>query len=316
MFASPKKLRAKGILGLNQRNADYIMRYNKRSRYPLVDDKLKTKQLAQDADIAVPSLYGVIETERQIRDFGKMVENYDQFVIKPAQGAGGDGIVVVTGRSGEFFRKVNGQLMTLDYMTHYLSNILSGMHSLGGLPDCAMIEYMVQFDPIFSELSYQGVPDVRVIVFQGIPVAAMIRLPTRLSDGKANLHQGAIGVGIDLKTGITGLGVTQNRVQSFHPDTMNDTRGLTIPHWQKIMELSAQCADIVQLGYLGVDIVLDKHLGPLVLELNARPGLNVQLANNRGLLLNLKKIERLSVIPNSVEERVHYAQNTLLGDSD
>jgi alpha-L-glutamate ligase-like protein len=316
MFASPKRLRELGILGLNQRNADYIMRYNKRSRYPLVDDKIITKKLAQEAGIAVPALYGVIETERQIRDFSKLVENYDQFVIKPAQGAGGDGIVVVTGRSGDYFRKANGELMTLDYLTHYLSNILSGMHSLGGLPDCAMIEYMVQFDPVFNELSYQGVPDVRVIVFQGIPVAAMIRLPTRLSDGKANLHQGAIGVGIDLKTGITGLGVTQNRVQNFHPDTMSDTRGLTIPHWQHIMELSAQCADIVQLGYLGVDIVLDKQLGPLVLELNARPGLNVQLANDRGLLLNLRHVEKLKSLPVSVQDRVEYAQTHLAAAAD
>lgn len=311
MFASPKQLRAQGILGLNQRNADYIMRYNQRNRYPLVDDKIMTKKLAQEAGIAVPELYGVIKTEHGIRDFSQLVESHRQFVIKPAQGAGGDGIVVVTGRSGEYFRKANGQLMTLDSLTHHLSNILSGMHSLGGLPDYAMVEYMVQFDPTFDELSYQGVPDIRVIVFQGIPVAAMIRLPTRLSDGKANLHQGAIGVGIDLKTGVTGLGVTQNRVQSFHPDTMSDTRGLVIPHWQHIMELSAKCADMVQLGYLGVDIVLDKHLGPLVLELNARPGLNVQLANDRGLLLNLRQVEALEKLPVSVKDRVDYAQHSL-----
>jgi len=37
------------------------------------------------------------------------------------------------------------------------------------------------------------------------------------------------------------------------------------------------------LGYLGVDIVLDKAYGPMLLELNARPGLAIQVANQAGL---------------------------------
>ena len=40
----------------------------------------------------------------------------------------------------------------------------------------------------------------------------------------------------------------------------------------------------LQLGYVGVDIVLDANYGPMVLEANARPGLNIQIANNQGLL--------------------------------
>jgi hypothetical protein len=37
--------------------------------------------------------------------------------------------------------------------------------------------------------------------------------------------------------------------------------------------------------------VIDQLLGPLILELNARPGLNIQLANGEGLLHRLNTID-------------------------
>jgi len=36
-----------------------------------------------------------------------------------------------------------------------------------------------------------GLPDIRIICFNMVPVIAMLRIPTELSDGKANLHSGA-----------------------------------------------------------------------------------------------------------------------------
>lgn len=314
MIISPKKLRAYGVLGINQRNADFIMRYNDRSRYPLVDDKLETKKLARAHGIAVPDLYETIETEREIEDVIERLKGYPGFVIKPANGSGGNGVLVVSEHRGKHFLRSSGDLMMPSQLHHYVSNILSGMYSLGGVPDKAMVEYLVRFDPAFDGISYRGVPDIRVIVFKGIPVAAMLRLPTRSSDGKANLHQGALGVGIYLDTGRTGLGISQDRLFDVHPDTGHSIRDVEIPHWQKILELSTQCADIVQMGYIGVDIVLDKNLGPLVLELNARPGLNVQLACGRGLMLNLERVESLVEPPQSIEQRVAYCQNSLCVD--
>lgn len=62
------------------------------------------------------------------------------------------------------------------------------------------------------------------------------------------------------------------------------------------------------LGYIGVDIVLDRDLGPLVLELNARPGLSIQLANKIGLLPRLQRIENFNQIPSSVPDRVALAK--------
>ncbi|WP_348673014.1 alpha-L-glutamate ligase-like protein [uncultured Abyssibacter sp.] len=297
-------LREAGILSMNQRNADYIMLNNKRRLYPLVDDKLKTKELAQQAGIAVPELYGVVKTEHAIGDLEDLLGEHRSFVVKPAHGSGGNGILVITDRRQSRYVKASGSMMSADDLNHHISNILSGMFSLGGMPDHAMVEYCVQFDPIFEDVAFQGVPDIRTIVFRGVPVASMVRLPTRASDGKANLHQGAVGAGIDMATGLTQSGVCQNARVTTHPDTGAPLAGISIPGWDKLLLLAARCYDLAALGYLGVDVVLDREHGPLVLELNARPGLSIQLANRRGLLPALKAIERMKTIPTSADERV------------
>lgn len=308
MFKTWLNLRKAGIVGMNRRNADYISAYNQRSHYPLVDDKVRTKLLAAKAGIAVPELYGVIEIEHDIANLMAIVKDHEDFVIKPAHGSGGNGIVVVTGRLYDRYRLSNGNLLTQDELGYHVSNILSGLYSLGGQPDQALIEYRVKFDPIFDSVSYQGVPDIRTIVFKGVPIAAMVRLPTRMSDGKANLHQGAVGAGVDLVTGRTGSAVWQNFPIDRHPDTGAPISGVQIPRWEKLLTLAAQCHDLVDLGYMGVDIVLDRDLGPLVLELNARPGLSIQIANAKGLNGLLRNVEQLETIPTSPQERAALGQ--------
>jgi alpha-L-glutamate ligase-like protein len=308
MFGTWLKLRRQGIVGMNQRNADYILRYNKRSLFPLVDDKVQTKYLAIASGIAVPELYGVIEIQHDVANLPKIVGNRNDFVIKPAHGSGGNGICVITGRLNERYRQNNGDLLTEEAIEYHVSNILSGLYSLGGQPDQALIEYRVKFDPLFEAVSYRGVPDIRTIVFRGVPVASMVRLPTRMSDGKANLHQGAVGAGIDLSTGRTTYAVWQNSPIEQHPDTGATISGLEIPHWHKLLTLAAQCHDLVGLGYLGVDVVLDRELGPLVLELNARPGLSIQIANGRGMNKILNKIDGLKEIPISASDRATLGQ--------
>ena len=308
MFALAKTLTERGVLGLNHRNAGYTLWHNPRHLYPLVDDKLTTKRLAEGAGLSVPPLYGVIEIEHQVRELSSLLKPYEDFVVKPAQGSGGDGIIVITGRRKERYRKASGQLITQEDLDHHVSNTLSGLYSLGGHPDKALIEYRVQFDPIFETISFQGVPDIRIIVFLGVPVMAMVRLPTRMSDGKANLHQGAIGAGIDLATGHTLSGVWKNEIVTEHPDTEQPIIGVHIPHWQTLLHQAAQCYELTGLGYQGVDLVLDKTKGPLILELNARPGLNIQIANQAGLLPRLRIVEQEAHRLTSLDDRLLFAQ--------
>jgi hypothetical protein len=84
-----------------------------------------------------------------------------------------------------------------------------------------MIEYRVKFDEVFDPISFGGVPDIRIIVLRGIPFVAMVRLPTAESDGKANLHKGGVGVGLDLVNGRTLHGMQNGKTTEIHPDTAN-----------------------------------------------------------------------------------------------
>ncbi len=296
MFSVARKLRKNGVLGLNERNADFIMRLNPRRFYPRVDDKALTKELALAAGMAVPDLYGVIVHQAEVKNFPAIVRDQTSFVVKPAQGSGGDGILVITGRSErkrDCFRLSSGVLITDEEIQHHISNIVGGQYSLSGTRDKALIEYCVQFDPTFAAVSYQGVPDIRVVVYRGYPAMAMVRLPTRASDGKANLHQGAVGAGVCIATGTTLTGVHHNEIVEDHPDTGALVAGIEIPQWDFILESSARGYEVTGLGYLGVDMVIDNHLGPLILEMNARPGLNIQIANATGLAGRVSQIDRI-----------------------
>lgn len=272
------------------------MKLNPRRLFPRVDDKVLTKELALEAGMAVPELYGVINNQADVRNLAMLVSERESFVVKPARGSGGDGILVITGRSKRIrtsFRLASGLLITESELAHHISNIIGGQYSLSGTKDKALIEYCVQFDPLFAEVSYQGVPDIRVIVYRGYPIMAMVRLPTRRSDGKANLHQGAVGAGICISTGETRHGVLDNVVVDDHPDTGALISGLQIRQWDFILQLAAKGMEVTGLGYLGVDIVIDRDRGPLILEMNARPGLNIQIANLAGLAERTGRIDEI-----------------------
>ena len=307
MFKLYRKLSEIGLLSINQRNAGFVLPYNDRKLYPIVDDKLKTKHLALEHGIDVPKLYAVIDSEQQVPHIETLLDKYDDFVIKPAHGAGGDGIMVITDKVKGHYRKSSGALITTDDIEYHLSCTLSGADSLGGHPDKALIEHRVNVDPVFESISYEGVPDIRIIVVLGYPAMAMVRLPTRMSDGKANLHQGAIGVGVDLATGLTLGGVWHNDKIDYHPDTLNDIVGIKVPFWDEMLNISASCYELTGLGYLGVDLVLDKDHGPLMLELNARPGLNIQIANRDGLLHRYRSIEKQALKKEQVAERISFS---------
>lgn len=290
-YCSPLTLGRLGIMGMNQRNVRYIGRYNDRALYPLVDNKLLTKEMAIKNRVQTTNLIGVIRHQYDVANFTKIVKNRSGFCIKPAHGSGGKGILVITSAVRRRFTKPNGQVLRAFDIERHISNILAGLFSLGGKQDSALIEDLINFDDVFADYSYEGVPDVRVIVFRGYPVMSMMRLSTAASDGKANLHQGAVGVGICLRTGKAVRAVQYNEPILKHPDTGALLSGLRVPKWREVLNLASRCYDMSHLGYIGTDIVLDKQRGPLLLELNARPGMAIQTANGAGLLPRLRFVE-------------------------
>jgi alpha-L-glutamate ligase-like protein len=291
LFGAARRLKELGILSMNRRNAACILDHNPRSRYPLVDDKLRMRDLCVRIGVPTPAIFGVLSYHSMLRRLRDHLGALSDFVIKPSRGSAGRGVLVVVGREGDHYLRHSGTPLRLEQIRQHLSDILSGMYSLGGHPDRALLQQRVRLHPAFAPLSYQGIPDVRVILFRNRPAMAMLRLPTKASGGRANLHQGGIGAGIDLETGLTRRAVLRNRVVDHHPDTGRAVVGMRVPFWKEVLEMSERVAEAVGLGYLGVDIVIDVKDGPLLLEANARPGLAIQTANGLGLVPCLERIE-------------------------
>jgi len=302
-----QKSKYKDILGLNRRNQDYIRPYNPPSAKRIADNKILTKKVLAKENIKTSEVYKLVRNKQQLRflDWDSLPKS---FVIKPNQGTGGNGIIVFYGKKkGQYaWIRPNGEVMTRNDIILHIENILEGRFSMGNKKDIAIIEERVKTDPLLKQYSYKGVPDIRVICFNGVPIMAMTRIPTKRSNGTANLHSGAICTGIDIATGITTYSM-QMKTNSPFSDTYEDIEttqdlkenkilsGIHIPEWDTILEIALICQKVSKLGYIGVDIALDAEHGPIVFELNARPGLGIQVANKAGLRWRLEKVKDVEV---------------------
>lgn len=291
LWAWPSELQEAGVLGINHRNLVFIQESNLRALYPRVDDKTITKGICHEHGIPVPETYCVIRKYGDVRRFMELIGNRSEFVIKPASGAAGRGIVVIAKRDGSDFVTASGKTVTGGDLHYHLSTILSGLFSLGGQLDNAIVEQRIIIHPVLERIAIGGTPDIRVILYRGVPVMAMTRLPTIESQGRANLHQGAAAAAIHLVTGRTFGGVCNNRMISRHPDTGELIAGLEVPGWKDVITSAMRLSDALEMGYVGVDFVVDAEIGPVVLEANARPGLAIQVAHRYGLLPRLRLID-------------------------
>ncbi len=283
------------ILGINARSAEYLKLNGKLAR-KRADDKLLTKRILKKKKIPHPELLGVLANHRKVNEFdwNKLKGG---FVIKPVKGFGGQGILLCrksVKEEGKFVLP-NGKRITENDLKLHALDIVEGRYSHNNLPDKAMIEERIKIHPKFRKMAVGGAPDIRVIVFNRVPVMAMLRLPTEESQGKANLHQGALGLGIDLATGITTHGVYKNEPIKYFPDSNQKLNGIAIPHWNKMLKMAVQTQMASKLSYLSVDMLVDAEKGPVVLELNDQPGLSIQLANMAGLKKRLERVEGLEV---------------------
>jgi alpha-L-glutamate ligase-like protein len=293
LFAWPHELREAGVLGINHRNLAFIQESNPRALYPRVDDKTVTKSICHANDIPVPETYAVVRRYGDMRRLADLIGDRSEFVVKPASGAAGRGIVVVAHRRGTDYETSSGRVISAGEMQYHLSTILSGLYSLGGQVDKAIIEQRIIMHPTMQRIAVGGTPDVRVILYRHVPVMAMVRLPTIQSEGRANLHQGAAAAAVHLVSGRTFGGVCNNRMITRHPDTGELIGGLEIPGWRDLLAAAMRLSDALEMGYIGVDFVIDAKIGPVVLEANARPGLAIQVAHRTGILPRLRLIDSM-----------------------
>jgi alpha-L-glutamate ligase-like protein len=282
------------MLGMNARNYLYIRKFNRRSQKLVADDKLLTKKRLIKKEVPTNNILAVFRSLQDVRAFDWTSLPAD-FAVKPARGYGGRGITVVTAWDGTKGKLGKSDTIDIHELERIIFGALDGEHSLNNLPDAAFIEERIISHSFFKKYISKGVPDLRLIVCNRVPVMAMMRLPTIYSDGKANLHLGALGVGIDMRTGITTYGVVHNQPVEYIPGSKIKVRGIKIPDWDKILEIAVKAQQCSKLGFAGIDIVIDQNKGPLVLEINARPGLGIQVANQASLRTRLERIADLNV---------------------
>ncbi|EMA29665.1 sugar-transfer associated ATP-grasp domain-containing protein [Haloarcula japonica] len=298
------------VLTMRVRNRDYVSRYNP---LPLMGlyNKSRMKQFLHGLNIPTPETFLIVETESDLEEFRALLKKRDRFVVKPIDGMGGRDVLVVRGREGDDgeFRTNRGNL-TADEITSHTRKICVGGTADYGAKTSALVEALVTPESLLADRIKSGVPDLRVITLHGFPIMAMTRLPTDESKGTANIHTGAVAVAIDISSGKASGGYqqTQDRYVSQHPDT-GASLSFTIPDWQDVLTTASRAAIASGFGYTGVDIVFDADQGPMVLEVNRRPGLGIQNANMAGLLGRLRFVEAQGVSNQfiSANERVRRA---------
>lgn len=288
--------RANSILGMNARNLVFIRPHNPSKAVKIANNKLATKERLLDAGLPTAQLYGTIHNRKELFNFD-WNSLPSSCVVKPNLGLGGGGIVVLYGKDKQNrWISASDETFSAADLRRHVSNILDGNYSMSNVPDIAYFEERLRLTEEFKNVAYKGIPDIRVLVFNSVPVMAMLRLPTKESEGKANMQLGGIGVGIDLVTGVTTYAAAKKvGAVSVHPDFNTPLRGIQIPDWENILRISIEAARAIGLGYAGIDIVLDKQYGPVVLEVNGHPGIEIQNANRLSLRDRLQRVAGLSI---------------------
>lgn len=280
--------RAANVLSINNRNLGFIYPHNKRCDFPIANDKLLCKEILSAVDVAVPDTHFSYSYFYDLKDLAQDLSTLQDFVIKPANGSGGNGIIVIVRQADGGWYSAGGSFYGVEEIKKHISDIIFGVFS-HDMQDTAIIEQRIIQHVHMNEICDLGLADVRIILFKHQPVMAMSRIPTSESDGKANLHQGAIGLGINIESGKTQHAIKAGEAITHHPDSQKPLLDITIPYWSEAMLMASKAASTVPLKYLGVDIAISDK-GPVMIEINARPGIEIQNANNTAMRQQLDQI--------------------------
>ncbi len=284
--------RWKDVLGMNARNA-IVEGENPPDAIRLVNSKSATKEALEKVGVPYPKTLYTVEGRRELSqlDWDALPEGW---VLKPNLGRRGAGILLASRRDpeGDGWLTGSGRRLTRAEILDHLRFVLDGEFSLENVPrDMAFFEELIKPHPTLARLVPSGLPDVRLVCYRNRMLLAMMRLPTFSSEGRANLHQGAIGAAVDLETGRVTRATAHHTFTEHHPDTGEKLVGLEVPEWGEILEIAKRCCKASKLRYSGVDIVVDEKRGPLVLEINARPGLEIQNISGVGLAAMIRSGE-------------------------
>ncbi len=293
------------VLGMNARNQLFVT-LNPPFSKSVCHSKYATKVLLMNAGIPTPNVYGILASTEDVNEF-----NWDHleadFVIKPTNGHAGKGVIAFKKKVKDHWIDVVGHHWDKDDLILHCLDILEGQYSSHGAAPKVIVEERIIPHSTLMKYSYKGTPDIRVVVFNSVPVMAYLRLPTAESEGRANQSQGALGVGIDLGTGLTTFATAHKTQLIAHlPGTKTKLRDIQVPFWKKTLLTAVKAANAAKLVYGGIDLFIHQEKGPMVVELNYRPGLSIQVANQAGLRKRLSKVADIKVL--NPEHGVRIAQ--------
>lgn len=283
-----------GILGMNARNLRYIRTKNSSDAISLADSKLKTKNFLSTRWIPFAETYATLWSKQELNNFSFESIKSDYFIIKPNKWSQWKWILIVKKNKNVY--EIWDEEWTEDEIRLHLIDILHGSFSLHGSSDTVVIEELLTPWIDFARYCDHGLADIRIIVYNYVPITAMVRMPTIHSGGKANLAQWWIWLGINIANGRI-ISLFQNKVihTDIFPLKYEWIRDKAIPFWDDILLFSAQVQAYTKLGYLALDWVITKN-GPKLLEINARAGLEIQNVNLVPLDSRLRKIEDIKIL--------------------
>lgn len=268
-----------------------IDRYNPKELMETLD-KVEEKIRLREAGVPIPETFMVLENEEDLDSFSRWMKGSDgRFVVKPAKGHGGSGVLVVHGRAAQRYILTSGQGVDGGYILRHAKRVLDGEYTRNE-PDRALVEERLVISRKLRELHTPGLLDIRIVAFKGFPIMAMTRLPTKVSGGRANIHQGAIGAGISISDGRIISATFLRRNIKRHPMSGKTLVGFRFNMWEEILEKASEAASCMGMGFVGVDLTLAEGRGVVVLEVNKRPGLEIQNANGAGMKRRIRWVER------------------------
>lgn len=273
------------FLGMNYRNMVLIDKYNPKEAIELVNDKIRYKELLMRHKVPTPKMLDVISYGFEIPKRLHAVPA--PFVIKPANGSAGKGILIIDAKKGGEYIDNKGERLSESFIQKHMLLMLEGRFSMGVESDEILIEEKITANSMVASLSETGLPDVRLIIFKGRIVAAMARIPTKKSGGKANISQGALAADVDIKTGKI-LGV-YDKLSRKRLEPIPKNMDMVLPHWKKVVEIGLRGAELSDLGYSGIDIIYDMS-GPMIMECNGHPGMEIQNVTGINILDRVQDI--------------------------
>ena len=270
------------VIGMNARNIHLVNPNNPRKYFQLANNKFLTKNWLQVNGFPCAKTIATIQSKFQISECFEKIKNIQSMVIKPSQSFGGKGILLLQEKTPEGnWLTPSKKIIKEENFKSHCTDILSGIFSNEGREETVLIEEkLMPNDEFMPEL--KCLSDLRVICLKDKIVLAMVRIPTQKSGGKANLHAGGIGLGVDLKTGKITQAIQSGQKITHHPDNQFPLIGHQIPSWSQIVEKSNRLVQKFPLKYIGIDWALATPF-PQILEINSRPGLEIQNANGIGL---------------------------------